>query len=95
MLAITKHSSMPLRFVIFVGFVFSLLSFNAAIIYFFYKIIYWDSFEIGIGPIVIGMFIFFSITILLIGLIGEYILLILSYSQSLPLVIEKERINFE
>ena len=95
MLAITKHSSMPLRFIIFVGFIFSLLSFISAIIYFFYKIIYWDSFEIGIGPIVIGMFVFFSITILLIGLIGEYILLILSYSQSLPLVIEKERINFE
>jgi|TARA_Y100000294_G_C8466024_1_gene300667 hypothetical protein len=95
MLAITKHSSMPLRFIIFIGFIFSLLSFISAIIYFFYKIIYWDSFEIGIGPIVIGMFVFFSITILLIGLIGEYILLILSYSQSLPLVIEKERINFE
>ncbi len=95
MLAITKHSSVPLRFVIFIGFIFSLLSFISAIIYFFYKIIYWNSFEVGIGPVVIGMFIFFSITILLIGLIGEYILLILSYSQNLPLVIEKERINFE
>jgi len=94
MLAITKHSSIPLRLMIFLGFIFSLISFLTATIYFFYKILYWNSFEIGVGPIVIGMFLFFSITIFLIGLIGEYILLILSYSQNLPLVIEKERINF-
>ena len=78
----------------FVGFIFSLLSFLIAVGYLFYKLIYWDSFEVGIGPIVIGMFGFFSIIILLIGLIGEYILLILSFSQNLPLVVEKERINF-
>jgi glycosyltransferase involved in cell wall biosynthesis len=94
MLAITKHSTFPLRIMIFLGFIFSLISFVIATIYFIFKIIYWDSFEIGIGPIVFGMFGFFSITIMLIGLMGEYILLILSYSQNLPLVIEKERINF-
>ena len=94
MLAITKHSTFPLRIMIFLGFIFSLISFFIATIYFIYKIIYWDSFDIGIGPIIIGMFGFFSITIMLIGLIGEYILLILSFSQNLPLVIEKERINF-
>ena len=95
MLAIIKHSSIPLRLLIFLGFIFSLLSFLAAIIYFIYKLIYWQSFEVGIGPLVIGMFGFFSITILLMGLMGEYILLILSYSKNLPLVIEKERINFD
>tara|TARA_Y100001970_G_C14239495_1_gene863995 strand:- start:2580 stop:3515 length:936 start_codon:yes stop_codon:yes gene_type:complete len=94
MLAITKHSSFPLRIMIFMGFIFSLISFFIALIYLVYKIIFWNSFEIGVGPIVIGMFGFFSITIMLIGLIGEYILLILSFSQNLPLVIEKERINF-
>ena len=94
MLAIIKHSSVPLRFVIFLGFISSIFSFLIAFIYFLYKLIYWQSFEMGIGPIIIGMFGFFSITIFLMGLIGEYILLILSYSQNLPLVIEKERINF-
>ena len=95
MLAITKHSSFPLRIMIFVGFIFSVISFFIELIYLIYKIVYWNSFEIGVGPIVIGMFGFFSITIMLIGLIGEYILLILSFSQNLPLVIEKERINFK
>ena len=94
MLAITKHSTIPLRIMIFLGFIFSLISFVIATVYFILKILYWNSFEIGIGPIVFGMFGFFSITIMLIGLIGEYILLILSFSQNFPLVIEKERINF-
>lgn len=95
LLGFIKHSSMPLRLVIFFGFVSSLLSFISAFIYFFYKLIFWESFEIGIGPIIIGMFFFFSVLTFIIGLIGEYILSILSYSRNLPLVIEKERINFE
>ena len=95
LLGLIKHSSMPLRLVIFFGFISSLLSFFSALIYLFYKLIFWKSFEIGIGPIVIGMFFFFSVMIFIIGLIGEYILSILSYSRNLPLVIEKERINFE
>ena len=86
---------MPLRSIIILGFVSSILSFIAALIYLFYKLIYWQSFEIGIGPLVIGMFFFFSIIIFIIGLIGEYILSILTYSRNLPLVVEKERINFE
>jgi len=94
-LGLVKHSSMPLRLIIFLGFVSSLLSFVSALIYLFYKLIYWQSFEMGIGPIIIGMFFFFSIIVFLIGLIGEYILSILSYSRNLPLVVEKERINFE
>ena len=95
LLGLIKHSSMPLRLVIFFGFISSLLSFFSALIYLFYKLIFWKSFEIGIGPIVIGMFFFFSVLTFIIGLIGEYILSILSYSRNLPLVIEKERINFE
>ena len=95
LLGFIKHSSMPLRFVIFFGFISSLLSFFSAIVYLIYKIIFWDSFEVGIGPLVIGMFLFFSIITFTIGLIGEYILSLLTYSRNLPLVIEKERINFD
>ena len=95
MMAIAKHSSVPLRIVIFLGLLSSLLSFISGVIYLIYKLLYWDSFSVGIGPLVIGMFFFFLITILIIGIIGEYILLILTYSKNLPLVIEKERINFD
>jgi len=94
MLGIVKHSRMPLRFMIFIGFLSSLISFGIAMFYFIYKLIYWDSFEIGIAPLVIGIFGFASIQILLLGIIGEYIGILLIHLRNLPLVIEKERINF-
>ena len=94
MLVIVKHSRMPLRFMILIGFLSSLISFGIALFYFIYKLLFWNSFELGIAPLVIGIFIFASIQILLIGIIGEYIGIILLHQRNMPLVIEKERINF-
>ena len=94
MLGIVKHSRMPLRFMILIGFLSSLISFGIAIFYLIYKILFWNSFELGIAPLVIGIFLFASIQILLIGIIGEYIGIILLHQRNMPLVVEKERINF-
>tara|TARA_B110000495_G_C23000538_1_gene590403 strand:- start:594 stop:1520 length:927 start_codon:yes stop_codon:yes gene_type:complete len=94
MLGIIKHSRAPLRFVTFLGFVLSFFSLLTAFIYFIYKIIFWNSFEVGIAPLVIGIFGFASIQVLLLGIIGEYVGILLIHIRNLPLVIEKERINF-
>ena len=94
MLGIVKHSRVPLRFTILVGFLFSLMSLGVAVYYFIFKIFNWDSFELGIAPLVIGIFLFVSIQILLLGIIGEYIGIILMHQRNMPLVTEKERINF-
>ena len=95
MLGIVKHSRLPLRFMILIGFLSSLISFGIALFYLMYKILYWGSFELGIAPLIIGIFFFASIQILLIGIIGEYIGVILLYQRNMPLAIEKERINFD
>ena len=76
------------------GFFASLVSFVVGIIYLFYKLLFWNSFTLGIAPIVIGIFIVSSIQITLLGLVGEYIGVILLHQRSMPLVVEKERINF-
>jgi len=94
MLGIVKHSRVPLRFTIMIGFLSSLISFGVAVFYLLYKILFWNSFELGIAPLVIGIFLFASIQILLLGIIGEYIGIILIHQRNMPLVIEKERINF-
>ena len=78
----------------FIGFITSILSIIVAIVFFFYKILYWDSFELGIAPLLIGLFAIASIQIFLLGFIGEYVMNILTHTRKLPLVIEKERINF-
>ena len=94
MLGIIKHSRAPLRFVTFLGFVLSFFSLVTAFIYFVYKLIFWNSFDVGIAPLVIGIFGFASIQILLLGIIGEYVGILLIHLRNLPLVVEKERINF-
>jgi glycosyltransferase involved in cell wall biosynthesis len=93
-LGVVKHSKVPLRAMTFVGFCVSILSFFISLIYFFYKIIFWSSFELGMAPLLIGFFFISSIQIILLGLVGEYAINILIQTRQLPLVIEKERINF-
>ena len=93
-LGIVKHSKIPLRIMTFVGFITSVVSAIIAITFLFYKILFWNSFEVGIAPLIIGLFAIASVQIFLLGFIGEYVMTILTHSRKLPLVIEKERINF-
>ena len=94
-LGITNHSKIPLRLATFSGFVISLLSLLVGITYFIYKLMFWDRFELGIAPLVIGIFFFAAVQLFFIGLIGEYIGSIHTQVLRRPLVVEKERINFD
>ena len=93
-LGIIKHSKLPLRILTFIGLITSFLALIVATVYLFLKLFNWESFEIGVAPLVIGFFFIASIQIFLLGFIGEYVMNILTHSRKLPLVIEKERINF-
>jgi glycosyltransferase involved in cell wall biosynthesis len=95
LLGIVKHSNILLRFMILSGFFFGVLSLLIAFGFFFYKILFWESFQLGLAPVLIGFFGLTAIQIMIIGLIGEYVSTVLIYSKNLPLVIEKERINFD
>lgn len=94
MLGITNHSKVPLRLATMVGFVASLLSLTVALIYFVYKLLFWDSFTLGSAPLIIGVFLFSAVQLMFIGIIGEYVGSIHTQVLKRPLVIEKERINF-
>jgi glycosyltransferase involved in cell wall biosynthesis len=95
MLGITNHSKVPLRLATFAGLGVSALSFLTAFGYLIYKLLYWDSFQVGTAPLVIGMFFIGAVQLVFIGLLGEYIGSIHTQVLRRPLVIEKERINFE
>jgi dolichol-phosphate mannosyltransferase len=95
MLGIVSHSLVPIRLATIFGFVIGLLSFLLAIFYTIMKLLYWDSFPIGMAPIVIGIFSLFSLLFIFIGLLGEYIGSIHSFVKNRPIVVEKERINFD
>ncbi len=94
MTGFVNHTKLPLRLAAFTGFVLAALSLLTAIVYFIYKLAYWDSFVVGTAPLVIGLFFFSSIQLIFIGVIGEYIGAIWTQVKHKPLVIEEERINF-
>lgn len=95
MLGITNLSKVPLRLVIFAGFAGALVSVLLGFCYFIYKLIFWNSFSLGVAPLVIGMFFLASIQLASLGVIGEYIGQIHTQIQNRPFVFEKDRINFE
>jgi glycosyltransferase involved in cell wall biosynthesis len=95
MLGITNHSKIPLRMAAMLGFLMSAFSFIVAIIYFLAKLIFWNSFSVGTAPLIIGLFLFSSVQLFFIGIIGEYIGSIHTQVLKRPHVVEKERINFD
>ena len=95
MLGITNHSKVPLRLATIIGFSLSMVSLLIAFGYFLAKLIFWNQFSIGVAPLVIGLFFFSSVQLFFIGIIGEYVGSIQTQVLKRPLVIEKERVNFD
>lgn len=95
LLGLTNHTKIPLRLATLLGFFGSVLSGLFGVAYVFYKLLFWDRLAVGIAPLVVGLFFVGSIQLFFLGVIGEYIGAIYTYSQNRPLVIEKERVNFD
>ena len=93
-LGITNLSKVPLRLVVFVGFIFAGLSLVAGFAYLIAKLIFWNSFNLGLAPTMVGLFFLGSVQLISLGVIGEYVGSIHTIVQSRPRVTEKERINF-
>ncbi len=94
MLGITNHSKVPLRLMAMGGFLLSILSLCAAFGFLVAKLVFWNYFQLGISPILIGIFFFGAVQMFFIGLLGEYIASIHTQVRNMPLVIEAERVNF-
>lgn len=95
MLGVISHSKLPIRLATIAGFILGGLSLLVAMIFLIYKLLFWDSFPVGIAPVVIGLFFLFGIQLFFIGIIGEYVGSIHTYVQKRPIVVEKERVNFD
>jgi glycosyltransferase involved in cell wall biosynthesis len=94
MLGITSHSKVPLRLAALGGFFCSAFSLTVGLGYLLAKLIFWNKFEIGVAPAVIGLFLFSSALLFFVGMLGEYIASIHGHVRLMPLVVERERINF-
>ena len=94
MLGLTNHSKVPLRLATMLGFALAFLSLAVSFIYLVYKLLFWQNFAVGVAPVVIGLFLFCSVQLFFIGVLGEYIGAIHTQVLGRPHVVEKERLNF-
>ena len=95
LVGLSSYSRAPLRLMTFLGFFVSTLSFFVGLVYLIFKLVFWNSLPIGVAPVLISIFFLGSIQLFALGVVGEYIGLLLNYARQFPLVIEKERINFD
>ena len=94
MTGFVNHSKLPLRLATITGFVVGALSLVAAMVYLVLKLCFWDTFQLGLAPLVIGMFFLSAVQLFFIGVIGEYLGAVWTQVKDRPLAIEEERINF-
>lgn len=95
MLSFTSYTKSGLRVASIGGAIVSFLSIGIGVFYFIRKLLYWDTMQLGMAPLVIGMFFLGALQLFFIGFLGEYIMSMNARIMNRPLVIEEERINWE
>jgi hypothetical protein len=95
MLGVTNHSKVPLRLAAMAGFALSIVALIVAFVYLVMKLTMWQTFDLGLAPLVIGVYFLGSVQLFFIGMFGEYIGSIHTQVHKRPLVVERERINFD
>ncbi|MBQ9360923.1 MAG: glycosyltransferase [Lachnospiraceae bacterium] len=88
-------STVPLRLMTVLGIVLSFITFIIGLFYLVFKLRYWNTFNAGSAPILIGVFFIGSIQLFFLGIIGEYIGVILRKVTRQPDVILSEKIGFD
>ena len=95
MQGIVSHSKIPLRLASILGFTSAALSLLAALGYLVLKLAFWNTMSFGLAPLLIGMFFFSSVQLFFLGIIGEYVGSTHTRVHQRPLVVERERVNFD
>ncbi|MBR2736794.1 MAG: glycosyltransferase family 2 protein [Firmicutes bacterium] len=95
MMSITSYTKVGLRICTFVGMICAVLSFVVGLAYLILKLIHWESFSMGMAPMLTGLFLLGGVQLFFLGIMGEYILNINTRVIKRPVVIEECRINFD
>jgi glycosyltransferase involved in cell wall biosynthesis len=94
MLGLTSYSKAFPRIATILGFLVAGISLIISLVYLTLKLVFWNTFPLGMAPMLISLFFLSSIQLFFIGFIGEYVMSIHSRIMKRPLVIEEERLNF-
>mgnify|MGYP000687647856 CR=1 FL=1 len=91
---ITNASTILPRFAMALGVILGMLSLLIGLVYFVLKMLFWYQYPAGLTPVLLGVFFLGGIQLFFIGIIGEYIIKANIRLMNRPLVIERERLNF-
>jgi hypothetical protein len=92
---ITSFSGAPLRVALILGFIISGVSLVYSISIFLLTFFGFVHSQAGIPTVIIALFFFGGVQLFFLGVLGEYIFAIYNQVRRKPLVIERERINFD
>lgn len=89
-----SFSGAPLRVALLVGFSVATISLLYAVGIFFLTLFGFVESQTGIPTMIISLFFFGGVQLFFLGVLGEYIFAIFNQVRRKPLVIERERVNF-
>jgi hypothetical protein len=92
---IVSFSGIPLRVALIGGFILAGISLLYAVAVFLTVLFGASHSQSGIPTIIVALFFFGGVLLFFLGVLGEYILAIYNQVRKKPLVVERERINFD
>lgn len=92
---IVSFSAAPVRIALLCGFTISVLSVFYAFLVVFLSLTGRIDTVSGVPTIIVALFFFGGVQLFFIGVIGEYIIAIFNQVRRKPLVVERERVNFD
>ena len=92
---VTSHSRRPLRLATYTGFALTVVTLMAVLGVAIAKLADWHGFHAGMLLLALGAYFLVSLLLLFVGILGEYVGVMHKRVQHRPLVIERERINFD
>jgi glycosyltransferase involved in cell wall biosynthesis len=91
-----SFSNVPMRIALGIGFCLSGLSLAYALLQLLINVIFLGELvSPGIATLIVAIFFFAGVQLFFLGVVGEYVMAIHSQVRRRPLVVERERINFD
>lgn len=94
MLSFTSYTKVGLHVLTLLGLLMAAGSMLIALVMLVLKLVFWDRYEAGVAPLLVGLFFLHAMELLFIGFVGEYVMAINTRVMNRPLVIEAERLNW-
>lgn len=95
MIVLTSYTKLLMRLATFAGLLIGIAAFIFALFTLCMKLIFWESYPMGIPTVIIGIFFLGAIQLFFLGIMGEYILSINERSMKRPLTVIDKRLNFD